>query len=193
MAQSGGFTSRIREDRNDVWDESRDFGFEWRSQKRREPRRTAHDARGDGRELRSAVRPRVATEPPRPSPAPAPRVEPPPPAASRRRPSAEQSGHEHPGHERPSAERPAATSEAALTRQRTSPGDGEPTERRTVVIRGRGDDRLYGTASRRRPARPRHERSGFRADRTAMWAVVLGIAMLLVAAMSAHGAVIVGH
>ncbi|HET8980665.1 MAG TPA: hypothetical protein VFN87_21110 [Solirubrobacteraceae bacterium] len=42
-------------------------------------------------------------------------------------------------------------------------------------------------ASRRRPER-RHERSGFRPDRTAMWAVLLGVLMILVAVSSAHAA-----
>ncbi len=174
MAQSGAFTSRIREDRSDVWDESRDFGFEWRSQGRREPRRTAQDTRSEGgHELRPASRPRAATAPARPASRPVPRVEPPPAAAPRRRPAA---------------------AEPAFTLHATDASEHrEPAERRTIVIRGRGDDRLYGTRSRRRPTRPRHERAGFRADRTAMWAVLLGIAMLLVAAMSAHGAVIVGH
>ncbi|MBV9416080.1 MAG: hypothetical protein JO363_13945 [Solirubrobacterales bacterium] len=41
-----------------------------------------------------------------------------------------------------------------------------------------------------RPALRRYERPGFQADRAAMWAVVLGIVLILVAAASAHGAVL---
>jgi hypothetical protein len=52
--------------------------------------------------------------------------------------------------------------------------------RRTVVITGRGAER-YAPASRRRQASELrfHERSGFNPDRTAMWAVLLGLALLL--------------
>ena len=52
--------------------------------------------------------------------------------------------------------------------------------RRTVVITGRGAER-YSPSSRRRQASELrfHERSGFSPDRTAMWAVLLGLALLL--------------
>jgi hypothetical protein len=66
--------------------------------------------------------------------------------------------------------------------------------RRTVTIRGRGAERdLTWTAqqSRRRPAVPTHERPGFRPDRAAMWAVLLGLLLVLVAATSSHAAVLV--
>jgi hypothetical protein len=65
-------------------------------------------------------------------------------------------------------------------------------ERRTVVIRGRGAERdLTWTAhqSRRRPNRPPHHRPGFKPDRAAMWAVLLGLLLVLVAATSSHAAV----
>ncbi|MGO9959072.1 MAG: hypothetical protein ACLP50_24420 [Solirubrobacteraceae bacterium] len=41
-----------------------------------------------------------------------------------------------------------------------------------------------------RPRRPerRYERAGFRPDRAAMWAFVLGILMIVIAAASAHAA-----
>jgi hypothetical protein len=57
--------------------------------------------------------------------------------------------------------------------------------RRTVVITGRGDER-YVPAPRRRPAAELrfHERSGFSPDRAALWAVLLGIALAIIA--SAH-------
>jgi hypothetical protein len=53
-------------------------------------------------------------------------------------------------------------------------------DRRTVVITGRGDDR-YMPARRRRPSSELrfHERSSFSPDRTAMWAVLLGLALLI--------------
>jgi hypothetical protein len=56
----------------------------------------------------------------------------------------------------------------------------DETGRRTVVITGRGAER-YAPASRRRQASELrfHERSGFSPDRTAMWAVLLGLALLL--------------
>lgn len=52
--------------------------------------------------------------------------------------------------------------------------------RRTVVITGRGAER-YSPPSRRRQASELrfHERSGFNPDRTAMWAVLLGLALLI--------------
>ncbi len=73
-------------------------------------------------------------------------------------------------------------------------GRGVP-GRRTVTIRGYGAERnLPWTAgqSRRRPAEPRHQRPGFRADRAAMWAVLLGIMLVIVAAASSHAAVLRG-
>ena len=66
-----------------------------------------------------------------------------------------------------------------------------PAERRTVTIRGRGSERYVAPRpSSSRPRRPqrRYERSGFRPDRTAMWAVLLGLMLILAAAASAHAA-----
>jgi len=59
--------------------------------------------------------------------------------------------------------------------------------RRTVTIRGYGAERNLPVA---RPALRRHERPGFQPDRTALWAVVLGLFLILVAAASAHAAVV---
>lgn len=68
-------------------------------------------------------------------------------------------------------------------------GTGVP-GRRTVTIRGYGAERNLAPAqSRRRRSEPRHQRSGFQADRAAMWAVLLGIVLVVVAAASARGAV----
>jgi hypothetical protein len=72
---------------------------------------------------------------------------------------------------------PAATSEPRVA-------DGG---RRTVVIRGHGAERNLPVA---RPTLRRHERPGFKADRAALWAVMLGLLLILVAAASAHAAVL---
>ena len=61
-------------------------------------------------------------------------------------------------------------------------------ERRTITIQGRGAERYRGTPQRRRPAQRAHERAGFKPDRTAMWAVMLGVLMILAAATSSHAA-----
>jgi hypothetical protein len=66
-------------------------------------------------------------------------------------------------------------------------GDGMPA-RRTVTIRGQGAERYVPrSSSRRRPER-RYERTGFRPDRAAMWAVLLGVMLILAAVASAHAA-----
>ena len=68
-------------------------------------------------------------------------------------------------------------------------GAGVP-GRRTVHIQGRGTERYSGGYERRRPVRRAHERDGFRPDRAAMWAVLLGLVLVLVAATSSHAAVL---
>jgi len=64
--------------------------------------------------------------------------------------------------------------------------------RRTVVIRGQvaPPPRPYvSTAARRRPPRRPSERiAGTRPDRAAMWAVLMGVFLIVVAVMTAHGA-----
>jgi hypothetical protein len=70
------------------------------------------------------------------------------------------------------------------------PGAGIP-GRRTVTIRGHGAERDLAFAaqrSARRPATRPHERPGFKPDRAAMWAILLGIFLVLVAATSSHAA-----
>ena len=59
--------------------------------------------------------------------------------------------------------------------------------RRTVVIRGHGAERNLPVA---RPTLRRHERPGFRPERAALWAVMLGLLLILVAATSAHAAIL---
>ncbi len=79
--------------------------------------------------------------------------------------------------------------------------------RRTVTIQGRagdhyvppaGRDRAAASgrhpgAARSRPTRRPHERAGFRPDRVAMWAVLLGVLLVLVAATSSHAAILHVH
>jgi hypothetical protein len=77
---------------------------------------------------------------------------------------------------------PAQASSAEWSPSRGVPG------RRTVTIRGQVPDHRYVTpSSRRRPER-RYERSGFRPDRAALWAFVLGVMLILAAVTSAHAA-----
>lgn len=81
------------------------------------------------------------------------------------------------------ARRPADAPESASPAVPAS----EPT-RRTVVIRGHGhghyDASRRGYEARLRP----HERTGFKPDRVALWAVLLGLALLLGAVTSSHAA-----
>jgi hypothetical protein len=58
-----------------------------------------------------------------------------------------------------------------------------------VTIRGRVAERSlpWPEPSRRRPQRRAYERAGFRPDRVAMWAVLLGVMLVVVAILSAHG------
>ena len=64
-------------------------------------------------------------------------------------------------------------------------GTGVP-GRRTVTIRGQVDAR----PAARRPRRDPYARGGSRPDRIAMWAVVLCVLLILVAATSSHAAVL---
>jgi hypothetical protein len=61
-------------------------------------------------------------------------------------------------------------------------------ERRTVTIRGYGAERNlpWPETSRRRPQQRPYERAGFRPDRLALWAVFLGVLLLVVAVASGH-------
>ncbi len=93
----------------------------------------------------------------------------------------------------PSAEAPS------LPRTGSSPGERAPAARRTVVIRGQvappassraSFDVPYGAGpARRRPPRRASERiAGTRPDRAAMWAVLMGVFLILVAVLTASGA-----
>jgi hypothetical protein len=88
---------------------------------------------------------------------------------------------------------PAPVGQPASEHDHVAPADWSPSGgvpgRRTVTIRGQVADR-YATprpSSRRRPER-RYERSGFRPDRAALWAVLLGVMLILAAVTSAHAA-----
>ena len=55
-----------------------------------------------------------------------------------------------------------------------------------MTIKGRGAER-YTPVDRKRPDNRRpYERDGFKPDRAAMWAVLLGVVLILVAATSSH-------
>jgi hypothetical protein len=71
--------------------------------------------------------------------------------------------------------------------------------RRTVTITGHGAE-AYQSRNGTRPSTaerhrnlPRHERAGFRPDRVAMWAFLLGVLLIMAAAASSHAAVLVHH
>ncbi len=73
-----------------------------------------------------------------------------------------------------------------------SRADRPAAARRTVVIRGQVAppppvDRP-GPARRRPPRRPSERIAGTRPDRAALWAVMMGVFLILVAVMTAHGA-----
>jgi len=75
-------------------------------------------------------------------------------------------------------------------------GDAEQQgERRTITIRGqvapppRPDGDVYETTARRhRPRRASERIAGSRPDRAAMWAVLMGVFLILVAVVTAAGA-----
>jgi hypothetical protein len=68
----------------------------------------------------------------------------------------------------------------------------EQASRRTVVIRGDVVERYSPrrTTTPRRPRNSRQARVSSRPDRIALWAVLLGILLVLVAATSSHAAMV---
>lgn len=111
------------------------------------------------------------------------------PAAPDDRPVAARSAAAHPVAARPVAARTVSPAVPPRAEVRAG-GDAHAAGiegRRTVTIRGRGAERNLPVT---RPTLRRHERPGFRPDRTALWAVLLGILLILVAAASAHAAVL---
>lgn len=97
----------------------------------------------------------------------------------------------------PARSSPAATRLSAGGTPRE--GAGVP-GRRTVTITGHGEE-AWHTRNGTRPSRAvrhqhhlkRYERAGFRPDRVAMWAVLLGVMLMLAAAASSHAAVLASH
>jgi hypothetical protein len=116
------------------------------------------------------------------------------PAAPDHRPVAARAVAARPGGAGPVGARPQAArpvSSAAPARAEVRAGGASHAAgiegRRTVTIGGRGAERNLPVT---RPTLRRHERPGFRPDRTALWAVMLGVLLILVAAASAHAAVL---
>jgi hypothetical protein len=68
---------------------------------------------------------------------------------------------------------------------------GTSGQRRTIVITGRPAERQLPRRRGWEASLPLHERSGFKPDRVALWAVLLGLILLLVAAASSHAAILV--
>jgi hypothetical protein len=90
----------------------------------------------------------------------------------------------------PAAQARHAVAPAAPAARNRNPAaaDGHGIEgRRTVTIRGYGAERNLPMG---RPTLRRHERPGFKPDRAALWAVFLGVLLILVASASAHAAVV---
>jgi hypothetical protein len=93
--------------------------------------------------------------------------------------------------------KPAVTGERRGTRAphgaapRSEAGGAGVPGRRTVTIRGQAPERYparRADGSRRPRPERRHERTGFRPDRAALWAFLLGVMLILVAVTSAHAA-----
>jgi hypothetical protein len=66
-------------------------------------------------------------------------------------------------------------------------------QRRTIVITGRPAERQLPRRRGWEASLPLHERAGFKPDRVALWAVLLGLILLLVAAASSHAAILAAH
>jgi hypothetical protein len=99
--------------------------------------------------------------------------------------------------EGPSARRPRRAAEAGSAAATATAPPAPPPARRTVQITGRTVSapslpRLV-EVERRRPARRPAERVGPRPDRVALWAVLLGFFLILVAATSSHAATHPAH
>ncbi len=88
----------------------------------------------------------------------------------------------------PSDERLLPASSSAWQEGPSANAVGGVPGRRTVHIRGYGAERHLGwpDGTRRRPQRRPYERAGFKPDRVAMWAVLLGVLLVIVAVASAH-------
>lgn len=99
----------------------------------------------------------------------------------------------HVSRERQHVEADVVRPAAAVRRGRHATGTAIP-PRRTIEIRGRTVPApavpRSGEIDRRRPPRPAAERVGARPDRIAMWALLMGILLILVAVGTADAAVL---
>lgn len=71
------------------------------------------------------------------------------------------------------------------------PAVRQPAPRRTITIRGQvapPPPLPVAPTRRRRPRRASERIAGTRPDRAALWAVLMGVFLILVAVMTAHGA-----
>jgi hypothetical protein len=96
------------------------------------------------------------------------------------------SGGERSGTDERRGERPAYRAASP----QSPAGAGVP-GRRTVTIRGQAPERYpqrRADGSRRPRPERRYERAGFRPDRAALWAFLLGVMLIMVAVASAHAA-----
>lgn len=92
------------------------------------------------------------------------------------------------GQARPARPRAAQAPAVEPREPAPAPAAGGVPGRRTVTIRGHGAERNlpWPDGSSRRPQRRAYERAGFKPDRVAMWAVMLGILLVIVAIASPH-------
>lgn len=93
----------------------------------------------------------------------------------------------HPAH----VPAPPAEADPARAGATGAPAGAGVAGRRTVTIRGRGAERDLAFPEPGRARRPpvrRHERPGFKPDRAGLWALLLGVVLVLVAATSSHAA-----
>jgi hypothetical protein len=73
----------------------------------------------------------------------------------------------------------ASYANARVVEDRSGAFDLSDSGRRTVIITGRGDARYIPEPRRRSRELRFHERSGFNPDRAALWAVLLGVMLLI--------------
>jgi hypothetical protein len=187
MPQSGVTASRGRAQRDRDWLYEDSDLPRVRASVDPRPLRAAADPRptragADSRPVRAASQPRpVPASGSHLSVVEAPRVQTP---ARRPRPAAAP---------RPETQAPRARTASAPAQTRAGSTNGGVPGRRTITITGQGAER-YAAQTRRRPSQRPYERPGFRPDRAALWAVLLGVLLILVAATSSHAAVIsAGH
>jgi len=99
-------------------------------------------------------------------------------------------GYEHTPAARAERRARAATRETVTIRGRpertASPRLHVVRPARTSTVRPNAPRPRVVHVSRRRPARPAAERFGSHPDRIAMWAVMMALALVVVAALSAH-------